>query len=53
MDPRCLQHLITAEQRRHFEERGFLIVPQVLDEAQRTAVEEGLSPGLRALSSPS
>lgn len=39
MDPRCLQHLITPEHRRHFEAQGFLIVPQVLHAAQRAALE--------------
>lgn len=39
MDQRCLQHLITPAQRQHFEARGFLIVPQVLDAAQLAALE--------------
>ncbi|MBI2501661.1 MAG: phytanoyl-CoA dioxygenase family protein [Candidatus Latescibacteria bacterium] len=39
MDPHCLEHLLTEEERRHFEEQGYLIVPQVLEAAQLAALE--------------
>jgi len=42
MDAQCLQHLITPDQRRHFEEQGFLILPQVLSEAQVAALTEAV-----------
>ena len=32
MDVSCLQYALTAEERQHFEEHGYLIVPNVLSQ---------------------
>ena len=39
MDDRCLDHRLTAEERVRFEADGFLIVPDVLDEAAVARLE--------------
>ena len=31
LDPSCVQHGLTAEERRHFDERGYLVVEEALD----------------------
>jgi ectoine hydroxylase len=33
MDPACLQYCLTEEERRQFQEQGFLVVPEALDRA--------------------
>lgn len=35
MDTACLRHCLTDEERRHFEEQGYLLVPDALREDQR------------------
>lgn len=40
MDPGCLQHVLTPDQRREFEETGLLAVPGAVDEEQRLRLIE-------------
>ena len=40
MDPTCLDHLLTEEERIKFEEDGYLILPEVLSEEETDKLEE-------------
>ena len=40
MDPTCLDHLLTEEERIKFEEEGYLILPEVLSEEETDKLEE-------------
>ena len=39
MDPSCLQYALTEAERREFDERGFLVLDDILSEGEMSALE--------------
>jgi hypothetical protein len=42
MNPSCLRHCLTNEERRHFQEHGYLVVPGALDRAEAARLTEAV-----------
>jgi hypothetical protein len=42
MNPTCLRHCLTDEERRHFQEHGYLVVPGALDRAEAARLTEAV-----------
>jgi hypothetical protein len=42
MDPTCSRHCLTDEERRHFQEHGYLVVPGALDREEAARLTEAV-----------